>query len=108
VSELDVVDDDKLVFTKALGGYVAENHHRHYAVFSGWGWREDLQKEYFIWTLEVREKTEVSRYRTVVGQPVIYGCQARTRTKAIDEAQRFERSITEALRCQQEREKGST
>jgi len=92
------VTEERLEFKRMTGGYVAENHHRHYAIYSGWGYRSDLKAEGFIWTLEVREKTETLGRRNVVGQPVIYRVERHTRGELLDLAQRFERSILEALR----------
>jgi len=91
------VIEEPLRFQRMLGGYVAENHHRYYAIFSGWGYYRSLKKCNFVWTLEVREKSEVTGLRTIVGSPVIYEFRASTRAKVVEEAQRFERSIVEAL-----------
>lgn len=90
-------EDGKLRFKKMFGGYAAENHHRYYAIFSTWGWREDLRKNYFIWNLEVREKSDVLGHRTIVGLPPIYVFETTTRNLAIAEAQRLEDSVQEAL-----------
>lgn len=93
--------EEPLRFHRMPGGYVAENHHRHYAIYSGWGWREDLRAEGFIWTLEVREKTETLGRRNIVGQPVIYMIERRTKCELEREALRFEASILEALQSRQ-------
>lgn len=89
-------DDGKLEFKRMLGGHVAETDRRYYAIYSGWGFREDLGAQSFIWTLEVREKTTVLGRRTVVGQPVIHTAERRSRRELVSEAQRFEDSISGA------------